>query len=231
MFSKFATHVRQNLVAYLALFVALGGTSYAAATIGSAEVVNNSLRSVDLQNGDGVRSGDVRDDVLAGGGLAAPDLRPNSVGGSEVEDGSLGPADSSNVVARARGNTSVASGPHPGVEYPLTDNTWTQAGNEINLVYGEVTYTPPSACDDNSGGFGGGGDLYVLVDGERVYSAYLSPSVQSQRTISFGFGSIGLFEPGSPDDRTLTARVSDFCDPPEQTFTVDSVKADVVGFR
>jgi hypothetical protein len=40
-----------NVAATLALFFALGGTAYAAATIGSADIVNNSIRSKDIHNG------------------------------------------------------------------------------------------------------------------------------------------------------------------------------------
>jgi hypothetical protein len=39
-----------NVVALLALFVALGGTSYAATKIGSKQIRNNSIRSVDIKN-------------------------------------------------------------------------------------------------------------------------------------------------------------------------------------
>lgn len=55
-----------TLVAYLALFFAFGGTAYAAATIGSAEVKNNSLLSVDLKDGAGVKGVDVVDNTLTG---------------------------------------------------------------------------------------------------------------------------------------------------------------------
>jgi hypothetical protein len=42
-------HLRRNAVAYVALFVALGGTgAYAAATITGAQVVDNSLTSKDV---------------------------------------------------------------------------------------------------------------------------------------------------------------------------------------
>ena len=37
--------------AIVALFVALGGTAYAAATVGSGDVINDSLKSADLKNG------------------------------------------------------------------------------------------------------------------------------------------------------------------------------------
>lgn len=39
-----------TIVAYLALFTALSGTAYAAATIGSREIKNNSIHSRDLRN-------------------------------------------------------------------------------------------------------------------------------------------------------------------------------------
>jgi hypothetical protein len=64
-----------NVVATMALFLAMGGGAYAAATIDSADVVNGSLKSVDLSNTDGVRGADVRDDTLVGGGLTGVDIK------------------------------------------------------------------------------------------------------------------------------------------------------------
>jgi hypothetical protein len=52
-------------VALLALFVALGGSSYAALKVSSKQIVNNSVRSKDLRNND-VRSADVRNNSLTG---------------------------------------------------------------------------------------------------------------------------------------------------------------------
>jgi hypothetical protein len=40
------------LVAVVALFAALGGVGYAATTIGSEEIRNNSVQSVDVKNDD-----------------------------------------------------------------------------------------------------------------------------------------------------------------------------------
>ena len=52
---RIASHIRANVVAYLALFFALGGTSFAAATtlvprnsVGSRQVIDNSLRVRDF---------------------------------------------------------------------------------------------------------------------------------------------------------------------------------------
>ena len=90
-----------TVVAYLALFVALGGTAYAAATIGSAEVVDDSLQSVDLKDNAAVGSRDVVNDSVTGGGLGSVDVRNNSLTsndvaaltGADVTDDSLKGAD------------------------------------------------------------------------------------------------------------------------------------------
>lgn len=72
-----------NITATLALFVALGGTSYAVLRIDSAQVVDNSLRSNDLRN-NSVRSRDIRD-----GTIRAPDVRRDALGGGVVKERSL----------------------------------------------------------------------------------------------------------------------------------------------
>ena len=55
-----------TLVAYLALFFALTGSAYAAATIGSADIKDNSLISADLKDGSAVKGVDVVDNSLTG---------------------------------------------------------------------------------------------------------------------------------------------------------------------
>lgn len=62
------------LISMVALFVALGGVSYAAATIGSAQIKNNSVRSKDVKNGD----------------LRGKDLKADTVDGKRVLESSLG---------------------------------------------------------------------------------------------------------------------------------------------
>jgi hypothetical protein len=59
------------VVALLALFVALGGVGYAAATIGSAQVKNNSLRTQDIRNRT-IRGKDVRNNTIAGKQIKDP---------------------------------------------------------------------------------------------------------------------------------------------------------------
>jgi hypothetical protein len=52
-------------------------------------VIDNSLQSVDLKDNAAVKSADVVNDTVVGGGLTNVDLRASSVGTSEVQDNSL----------------------------------------------------------------------------------------------------------------------------------------------
>jgi hypothetical protein len=63
-----------NVMATIALFIALGGVAWAAATIDSGDVVDNSLKSVDLKDAKGVKGADVV---------------PDSLDGTDIEEGSL----------------------------------------------------------------------------------------------------------------------------------------------
>ncbi|HEX2414520.1 MAG TPA: hypothetical protein VHJ37_04820 [Thermoleophilaceae bacterium] len=82
-----------NLTALLALFVALGGSSYAAVRVGSEEITNNSVRSQDLRNNDvrgrDIRKGTVRGTDIHDGDLKGRDVRDNTIGGKDVKESSL----------------------------------------------------------------------------------------------------------------------------------------------
>jgi hypothetical protein len=81
-------HLRSNVVGYVGLFLfAMSGTAIAldgSDTVFSDDIVNGQVKTNDISNSNGVRSADVRDDTLDGGGLAPADLAPNSVGSSEI---------------------------------------------------------------------------------------------------------------------------------------------------
>lgn len=73
-----------NVMATFAVFIALGGSSYAAFRVGSPEIRNNSVRSVDLRNDD-VRGRDVDNGTLTG-----RDVKRNGLGGGAVKESALG---------------------------------------------------------------------------------------------------------------------------------------------
>jgi len=72
-----------NVVATLALFIAIGGSSYAALRIGSRDIRNNSIRSVDVRN-NGITSKDVRNRSLR-----ARDVGRDALGGGAIKESRL----------------------------------------------------------------------------------------------------------------------------------------------
>ena len=90
------------LIACLALFVALGGVGYAAATIGSAAIVDNSIKSKDVHNND----------------LRGKDVRTNTLKGADVDESSLGKvpsaanADSAATAAHATNADNATNAAH-----------------------------------------------------------------------------------------------------------------------
>ncbi len=97
MRQRLGSHVRQNVIGYIALFFALsGGVAWATHPGGT-----NTISTGDIIN-DQVYSADVRNDTLGSGGLAAADLRPGSVGSSEVANGALGAGELSHSIPAAR---------------------------------------------------------------------------------------------------------------------------------
>ena len=96
MSTRIRNHIRSNIIGYVALFVALGGTAVALPgtnSVDSGDIINQQVKSIDIANekvntndlqDNQVASSDVRDDTLTNGGLGALDLAPNSVGSSEV---------------------------------------------------------------------------------------------------------------------------------------------------
>jgi hypothetical protein len=84
---SFATF--SNMIALCALFVALGGTSYAVTKIGSKQIRNNSVRSADIRNGT-IRPRDIAPAVTgktlqSSAGQATRDVGPLNVESSDNE--------------------------------------------------------------------------------------------------------------------------------------------------
>jgi hypothetical protein len=97
-----------NVAATLALFVALGGTSYAAITITGGNVRNGSLTGSDLKDGSvegrdvaggSLTSSDVKNGSLLAGDFKAGEL-PAGAQGPAGPAGPQGPAGATSVVAR-----------------------------------------------------------------------------------------------------------------------------------
>ena len=100
-----------NVVSVMALFIALGGLSYAAAQIGSKQIVNNSIRSKDIRNG-GVASRDIRTNTvgsfdIADNGVGTVDIADGAVGTGKLADGAV---DTGKLADNAVGSGKIANG-------------------------------------------------------------------------------------------------------------------------
>ena len=124
-----------TVVSYLALFVALGGTTaYAANTIGSKDVIDGSLRSRDIKNGNvknaDIGSNQVTTSKIKAGNVFTEDLADAVVNSAKISDESLTSADlaTDSVNATEIADNSITSA-------KVTNNTLTTAdiaGADVN---------------------------------------------------------------------------------------------------
>jgi hypothetical protein len=101
-----------NVVATVALFVALGGGAYAAValprnSVKAKQIAKNAVRASEIKSG-AVRSSEVRNGSLLAGDFATGQL-PKGDKGDKGEPGAAGPAGATNVRVR-RADASVAAG-------------------------------------------------------------------------------------------------------------------------
>jgi hypothetical protein len=94
-FARVGAHLSfANVTALLALFVALGGSSYAAMQIGSAEIADGSVESKDLHDntvrGRDIHKSTVRGTDIRDGDLTGKDIRNGTIAGSDVKESGLG---------------------------------------------------------------------------------------------------------------------------------------------
>ena len=134
MAASLARHIRNNVVGYIALVVALSGVAYAS---------HEDIRSSDIVN-DQVKSVDVRDDDRNGGGLTASDLRKDSVRSSEVDNNSLTGADINETTLGVLRTTTVRSVKGTGALHPECNPGEVATGGGYTQVDGTVIQFRPA---------------------------------------------------------------------------------------
>lgn len=99
LLTRFPAFSTSNIALLLALFLALGGTAWATATITGAHVVNGSLTGVDVRNGSltglDIRTGSVTSSDV--GGLRGVDITDGTITGVDVGEGGLSTSDLSSA--------------------------------------------------------------------------------------------------------------------------------------
>jgi hypothetical protein len=94
-----------NVTSCLALFVALGGTSYAAISVGSAQIRTNAVGSSEIRaravGKSEIRSSGVGKSEVATNAVGRSEIAPSAVDTSELRDGGVGLADLSSATRAA----------------------------------------------------------------------------------------------------------------------------------
>lgn len=139
--TRVLTYLRRHHLALIALFVALGGTSYAAATgsIDSREIKNNTVRSKDIRN-NSIQGRDIRR-----GTVVSSDVKDRSLLATDFQPGQLpaGPTGPSNAYSAFRTDISnLPNGPGRGVIVSLGD---LPAGDYVIFAKLYVTSSPTTS--------------------------------------------------------------------------------------
>ena len=150
-----------GVTATLALFTALGGSAFAAATITGGDVTNGSLTSSDVRNGS-LKSRDIDN-----GSLTGSDLRNGSVTSSDVDDASLLAADfKAGELPAGPAGPAGPIGPQgaPGATAVVARRV---NANVAPATVGNESFEPASAsCEDGEVAVGGGAGITNVVTGQ-----------------------------------------------------------------
>jgi hypothetical protein len=144
-------------VALLALFVALGGSSYAALRIGTKQIRNNSVRSVDIKNRT-IRGKDIHRRTVRGGNVArrtlsGGNLVRNRVTGTEIRESSLATVPS----ASNANNSSALRGLGPSAfvssgKFVTTGSARKLSDGGSTTLFRSGPFTVTGTCVDGGGG-------------------------------------------------------------------------------
>jgi hypothetical protein len=245
MTTRIVRHARGNAVGYLALFIALGGTSYAAVKLAPGSVTSRALAAGAVTHSklaaNSVGANDVMKHSLTaaafkpgifgsvknGAGASGPSGPAGAVGAAGAAGGA-GPAGangSASIVVKARDTGSVTAPHGASTNVPLSGGSWTQGASDLNLITGSMRISIPSNC---TGSFGNA--LIVSVDGTPTTFAS-APAAPASGTVTIPFVTSEVMEPGASAQHTITATLGNSCTKSGEDYTVSNVKIDVVSFH
>ena len=257
MLARIRRHIGANAIAYVALFTALGGTSYAAIRLAPGSVTSAALANGAVTHSK-LAAHSVGEGNIAQHQLTASDFKPGALAsavrvvtasgapganGATGKDGAIGPIGpmgptggagpqgpagqdgSASVAVRARSTGSVTAPHGVSTSVPLSGGSWTQAGNDVDLITGSMTLETPQTC---TGSFGN--SLVVSIDGVPNTFA-LAPQVPANTTVTIPMVVSEVMEPGSDTQHKITAALANSCTKSGEDYVVTNAKLDVVAFH
>jgi len=195
------TRIRRHVMRGLALLVAVGGMSYVAAGVTPGLVHARLVNTA--ATGDDKPTGETTAPAPAAG------------------DG--------HAAVRSRSDSPIVAKHGTWTPVHLTENTWTQAGDELDLIAGTMDITVPKSC---AGGFGNA--LTLSVDDKAVTFAAApspAPGASAPSTVTMPFQVGTLSEPGQEANHTLSAKFGSSCTQDGEDYSIDKVKVDVLKFH
>jgi hypothetical protein len=165
------------------------------------------------------------------GPLRGARIAGQPVGGTNAGNGTAaltdpaGAAGSGTIGASARLRSSLVATKGSSTDIPLTDNSWTQAADELELLAGTVAISIPTSC---TGAFGNA--LTLSVDGAPTTFA-VAPVPPTSGTVTMPFVIGTLSEPGRDTRHKLTAKFGNSCSKDGENYTVKDLRVDVLRFR
>lgn len=236
-------HLRRNIIGYVALFAAVGGTSYAAVrpkagsvtsaalargAVTHAKLARNSVTSVNVKPGSltasDFKSASSVDSTTGSQGTTGAGGKQGAKGdpGPQGPAGPTGPAGGATTTMRTQSSGSVNATHGGSTNIPLSTTTWTQAAGELNLIAGVVTMHVPSSC---TGSFGNA--LVINVDGSPT-TIGLGPTAPASGTLTVPVAVGTLAEPTAATSHQISASFANSCTKDGEDYGVSSVKLNVI---
>jgi hypothetical protein len=200
MIATLNTHIRSNVVGYVALMVALIGvpTTWAVArnTVGSAQIKPNAVKASELAD-NAVRSGEVADGALSAQDFAPGQLPlgPTGPPGPAGANGDRGPAGSPDTPAQVLEKVSTVDGAGSGLDADRVDGGDPVAGSATSSLQGESGATVTFGIVATIPGVGNlEGDCNAADASSSAETRFnLADDVDARITVDSG-GATGTFE-------------------------------------
>ncbi|HEY1853136.1 MAG TPA: hypothetical protein VGG40_00985 [Solirubrobacterales bacterium] len=234
-----------NVVATLALFLAVGGSAaFAASKIQSSDIAAGAVKTSGLHKravtSGKLATGAVRSNQIADGAVSAPQIATGAVSGKQVAAGSL----SSTQIAPASiqpsslevplefaakptgGAIAIPSNGGEEVNYPLSNVAWTQRPGQVVVIFGGGT---TSLAYDGSGSGSCQVGIGVFINGKQVGGGGFSTASETLETGEQNYGAGTEIDPLQATTRTLVVKVQSNgdCTPDSR---IDSSRFRVIGF-